>query len=229
MLNVCKLKSYPTKAVAIICISDSQIGRNRPLGAIWRDKGMIGGQNNIKGRKRSTIRVPSFPTSYLVEKEISAVALMLSKQKNRLLIHKRGDLRLYATKRLPSFVKAAKRIHYTKLGTVQWYAPISLNKFLNNTCLLYQAWEAKTKCREWKGGDGKKFEKHWSTLTQLSTVLFSLHTKLVPIKLHIVTASGISDVTMNMLHFQSSPDIRNCIYQFSALILFLNFNFKTFI
>jgi len=171
VLNVCKLKSYPTKTVAIICISDSQIGRNRPLGAILRDKGMIGGQNNTKGRKRSTIRVPSFPTSYLVEKGTSAVALMLSKQRNRLLIHKRGDLRLYATKWLPSFVKAAKHIHYTKLGTVQWYASISLNKFLKNTCLLYQAWEAKTKCREWKGGDGKKV---WETLIYINTTFSSI-------------------------------------------------------
>jgi len=35
----------------------------------------------------------------------SAVALMLSKQRNRLLIHKRGDLRLYLTKISPNISK----------------------------------------------------------------------------------------------------------------------------
>jgi len=46
---------------------------------------------------------------------------MLSKQRNHLFIHKRGDLRLYLTKCLPifqSFVKAAKHIHHTELGTM---------------------------------------------------------------------------------------------------------------
>ena len=36
--------------------------------------------------------VLSFPMSYLVEKEFSAVTLLISKQRNRLFISKRGDL-----------------------------------------------------------------------------------------------------------------------------------------
>jgi len=45
------------------------------------------------------------------------------------------------------------------------YLVLYLNKTLqlSTLCLLYQTWGAKTTCREWKGGDGKKkFEKHWS-------------------------------------------------------------------
>jgi len=53
-----------------------------------------GCKTTIKRRKRSTMWVLSFPTSYLVEKGFMALTLMLSKQRNRLLIHKRGDLRL---------------------------------------------------------------------------------------------------------------------------------------
>jgi len=43
------------------------------------------------------------------------------------------------------------------------YLILSLNKILEIHCLVlaYQAWGAKTTCREWKGSDGiKKFEKH---------------------------------------------------------------------
>jgi len=50
----------------------------------------------------------SFPTSYLVEKGFSAVTLMLSTQRNRLAIDKRGDLRLYLTKMFPDISKLCK-------------------------------------------------------------------------------------------------------------------------
>ena len=39
----------------------------------------------------------SFPASYLIEKEFLVMTLLLSKQRNRLSISKRGDLRLYLT------------------------------------------------------------------------------------------------------------------------------------
>ena len=42
--------------------------------------------------KEAIMWVISFPTSYLVEKGFSAVTLMLSKQRNRLSITKRGNL-----------------------------------------------------------------------------------------------------------------------------------------
>jgi len=65
------------------------------------------------------------------------------------------------------------------------------------------------------------------TLTQLSAVLFSLHTKLVPIKLHMVTTSGISLVIITcfniVVSFQFSLNNQNRICQFcfccSILIL----------
>jgi len=56
---------------------------------------------------------------------------MLSKQRNSLLIHKPGDLRLYLANISPhfrSFVKGAKHIHHTELGP--WYVSITLNKIL---------------------------------------------------------------------------------------------------
>ena len=55
--------------------------------------------------KEAIMWVISFPTSYLVEKGFSAVTLMLSKQRNRLSITKRGDLRLYLTKMSPNVSK----------------------------------------------------------------------------------------------------------------------------
>ena len=50
----------------------------------------------------------SFPTSYLVEKGFSAVTLLLSKQRNRFSVSKRGYLRLYLTKMSPSIKKLAE-------------------------------------------------------------------------------------------------------------------------
>nr|XP_039259580.1 SCAN domain-containing protein 3-like [Styela clava] len=50
----------------------------------------------------------SFPTSYMVEKGFSAVTLLLSKQRNRLSITKRGDLRLFLTKMSPKIKKLAE-------------------------------------------------------------------------------------------------------------------------
>ena len=55
--------------------------------------------------KEARMWVLSFPTSYLVEKGFSAATLMLSKQRNRLTIHERGDLRLYLTKMSPNISK----------------------------------------------------------------------------------------------------------------------------
>ena len=46
-----------------------------------------------------------FPTSYVVEKGFSVVTLLLSKQRNRLSISKRGILRLYLTKTSPNMKK----------------------------------------------------------------------------------------------------------------------------
>jgi len=56
-----------------------------------------------------------------------------------------------------------------------------------------------------------------SSLTQLSEIWFSLHTKQVPIKRYVVTASQNCHnhkMFYNIVSFQSSPDIQNCIYQF---------------
>ena len=165
------LAVFSWKNLEVSCFSTLvvlKVGGIAPLGGFWGSRW----RNNTKGRKRSTLWDPSFPTSYLVEERFLAVTSMLSKQRNRLLIHKRGDLWLYLTKWPPSFVKAAKHIHYTELGTVQWYASTSLNKFLNNTwCLLYLDWGTKTMCREWKGGDGKKV---WETLIYINTTFSSI-------------------------------------------------------
>ena len=43
-----------------------------------------------------------FPTSYLVERGFSAVSLLLTKQRQKLQLNKRGDLRLFLTKITPS-------------------------------------------------------------------------------------------------------------------------------
>jgi len=79
------------------------MGGIAPLGEILRGKRAnkakeaIEGQNNTKGAKTLTMCVLLFPTSYSFEKGFLAVTLMLSKQRNRLLIHKRGDPPLYLT------------------------------------------------------------------------------------------------------------------------------------
>ena len=49
-----------------------------------------------------------FPTSYLVEKEFSAMTQLLSKQKNCLFISKRNELRLYQTKMSPNMKMLVK-------------------------------------------------------------------------------------------------------------------------
>jgi len=70
------------------------------------------------------------------------------------------------------------------------------------------------------------------TLTQLSTVLFSLHTKLVPINLHNVTASGISVIitTCFVILLLFNPVlIFKIAFTGSALILLSNFSLTTFI
>ena len=48
-----------------------------------------------------------FPTSYLVERGFSAVSLLLSKQRQRLMIQDRGDLRLLLTKMSPDIAALA--------------------------------------------------------------------------------------------------------------------------
>jgi hypothetical protein len=47
----------------------------------------------------------SFPTSYLVERGFSVVVRLLSKQRNRLQINQRGDLRLLLTEIKPNIRK----------------------------------------------------------------------------------------------------------------------------
>ena len=49
-----------------------------------------------------------FPSSYLVEKGFSAVISLLTKQRNRLEISTKGDLRLLLTQLEPDVVKLAK-------------------------------------------------------------------------------------------------------------------------
>lgn len=51
----------------------------------------------------------SFPTSYLVERGFSAVTYLLNKQRNRLSIEKRGDLRLFLTKMIPDINQLIKQ------------------------------------------------------------------------------------------------------------------------
>ena len=47
----------------------------------------------------------AFPTSYLVERGFSAVALLLTKQRNKLKITERGDLRILLTHFQPDIEK----------------------------------------------------------------------------------------------------------------------------
>jgi len=59
--------------------------------------GAIGVQNNTKGAEKLNHYATNRSVSYLqsaIIKLTSAMALMLSKQRNRLLIHKQGGLRL---------------------------------------------------------------------------------------------------------------------------------------
>ena len=50
----------------------------------------------------------AFPSSYLVEKGFSAVITLLTKQRNRLEIPTKGDLRLLLTQLVPDIIKLAK-------------------------------------------------------------------------------------------------------------------------
>jgi len=82
---------------------------------------------------------------------------MLSKQRNRFLIHKRGDLRLYLTKSCPTISKLcegrqAHPPHWT--GDLVCIDFFKIKFFKNTTsCLLDRAW-GRQPCRGWKGGDG---------------------------------------------------------------------------
>ena len=58
------------------------------------------------------IWIISFPTSYLVERGFSAITLLLQKQRNRLLITKRGDLRLNLTKMTPNITNIVNKHQY---------------------------------------------------------------------------------------------------------------------
>jgi len=49
----------------------------------------------------------AFPSSYLVEKGFSSVLQLLTKQRNRLQIYKRGDLRLFLSNIEPDIIKMA--------------------------------------------------------------------------------------------------------------------------
>ena len=55
--------------------------------------------------KKMKIHFIAFPTSYLVEQGFSAVAVLLSKQRNRLRITERGDLRLLLSEFQPDVKK----------------------------------------------------------------------------------------------------------------------------
>jgi len=69
-------------------------------------------------------------------------------------------------------------------------------------------------------------------IAQLSAILFSMHTKRVPIKLHMVTASGISVIIVTyfiILSLFNPVLIFKIAFTSSALILLFNFNFTTFI
>jgi len=71
-----------------------------------------------------------------------------------------------------------------------------------------------------------------SKLTQLSALLFSLHTKPESIKLHIVTDSGISAIIITcsaILSLFNPVLIFKIAFISSALILFLNLNFTAFV
>ena len=81
---------------------DSQSGQNRPLGGDFegqrgeKNEGGNRGQNN-KGGKMLNHYTTNQALGYLqltIIELTSAVALMLSMQRNRLLVHKRRDLRL---------------------------------------------------------------------------------------------------------------------------------------
>jgi len=67
------------------------------------------------------------------------MTLIFSKQRNRLLIHERGDLRLYLTKISPNISKLcegchSKHIHHTELGTM-----VCIDFFKKN-CLKILPW-----------------------------------------------------------------------------------------
>ena len=66
-----------------------KVGGIAPLGTILRDKGA------------KTLN----HYHYAIIELTSAVTLTLSKLRNRMLIHKRGDLRLYLTKMSPNILK----------------------------------------------------------------------------------------------------------------------------
>ena len=57
--------------------------------------------------EKSTLLLLAFPSSYLVEKEFSEVLQLLTKQRNRLQICKRGDLRLCLSNIEPDIIKLA--------------------------------------------------------------------------------------------------------------------------
>ena len=91
------------------------------------------------------------------------MALMLLKQRNRLLIQKGGDLRLYLTKMSPNISNfcegcQAHPSHWPGDHSIHQFLWI---KFFKNTtlCLFYQAWGVTMMCWEWNDGT-KKFEKH---------------------------------------------------------------------
>ena len=76
---------------------------------------------------------------------------MLSKQRNRLLIHKRGDLRLYLIKMSLNISKLCGRrqAHPSHLTGDRGMYGFPITAFKNTTMrLLYQAWGATMMCRE---------------------------------------------------------------------------------
>ena len=62
----------------------------------------------------------AFPSSYLVEKGFSAVITLLTKQRNRLEISTKDELRLLLTQLVPDIIKLAKS-HQSQRSHVPTY------------------------------------------------------------------------------------------------------------
>jgi len=120
---------------------------------------------------------------------------MLSKQRNRLFIHKRGDLRLYLTKMYPNISKLCEGSPNTSitLNWGPWYVSISWNKVLHKYYVFASSGlGATTMSREWKGGDGtKKFEKHCDRLWAVGMLVANIWYQLMQIIVYLPSFSWI--------------------------------------
>jgi len=106
-------------------------------------RGDRGDKTTQRGRKRSTsVTDRSLPQLTTIELT-SVVTIIFSKQRNRFLAHKRGDLRLYLTEMSPNISKVCenRQAHPSHwIGDHRMYQFLQI-KFTENTtsCLLYQA------------------------------------------------------------------------------------------